>query len=109
MKINIKNEIGKSVILRTSINDLNKYILDTDIILDFKDVEFISRASCDELYNLIEKNKNIKIINMCENVQTMYDIVCVNRKEKNNLKINKKSNIIYVYTLEDLNRICSEF
>lgn len=109
MKINIKNEIGKTIVLRTSINKLNKYILESDIILDFNDVEFVSRAACDELCNLIETNKNIKIVNMSKTVQELYDIVSINRIERNIIKNNKKSNIIYTYTLEDLEMICNEF
>lgn len=77
MKIKIKELISDNIrsrfngdILRTAISKEKG-----QIVLDFSNVEFISRTFADELYNIVNENKNISIENMNDFVGTMYGIV----------------------------------
>lgn len=71
MKLIIKNSIGENLIIRDSI----KNILSNDLIVDFTDVEFMSRAFAHQY--IIEKANYVNIIeiNIQTKIQKMFDMV----------------------------------
>lgn len=64
--------------------------IDDKIILDFEEVNFISRSFTDELYNVLEEHKNISLINTSEIVKTMIDAVYKGRKKTRNINSNSE-------------------
>ena len=78
-KINIKKHLGKFIVTRNSIIDLFSDINSLQekfIILDFKNVDFISRSAADEyIRNKMILKKSIKEINISINVLAMFYLV----------------------------------
>ena len=78
-KINIKKYLGKFIVTRNSIIDLFSEInnlQEDSIILDFKNVDFISRSAADEyIRNKIILMKSIKEINIDVNIMAMFYLV----------------------------------
>ena len=77
--IKIREQIADMLSTRQTIielfNNISTY-KENEIILDFKNVEFISRSASDQLYKEIQKSsKIIKLINTTENVDKMMKIV----------------------------------
>lgn len=66
-------------IQRESINlrrHMREIINESNRTLDFSNVDFISRAVADEIYNQVDnENSNIKIENLNEDVKKMLDVV----------------------------------
>ncbi|PKP56931.1 MAG: hypothetical protein CVT89_05355 [Candidatus Altiarchaeales archaeon HGW-Altiarchaeales-2] len=58
---------------------INKSPSEKEILLDFREMTFISRSFADEIRKIKKKLENsgvsVKYINVCENVQKMIDVV----------------------------------
>ena len=70
-----------------------------EYLLDFRNVELISRSAADELYNLIHDNRHIEMINLSPFVQRMFDTVVLGRFQPRQLRPNQTP-ITYCDTLE---------
>ena len=58
-------------------------LLHNEIILDFKDIKFISRSATDELLKTIKQNNlKVQFDNMHENIKSMVEIVEKQDKSK---------------------------
>lgn len=55
-------------------------LIDSEGILDFVDVSFMSRSFADEICCLMDEKRNVIIINMSPAVRTLFDIVKEGRK-----------------------------
>lgn len=77
-KIKIAIEIGRDIrtrsFFRRDIEQLIGHKKD-DIVLDFQNVEFISRSVADEICNLLQDYPSIKVDGMSGDVEKMYKIV----------------------------------
>lgn len=85
--INISTLISTDIRSRANANIIRSVIdgIDDGIILDFKDVTFVSRSFMDEVYNVMEEHEKIRLINMSDFVKTMFDAVTRGRKSKRTL------------------------
>lgn len=70
------------------IEKMSKKISRDNVYLDFSNVDFISRSFADELLNIIEKTKRIKIANLNPDLKKFLQIV-KKTKEKTKKKIEK--------------------
>lgn len=85
IQINLLKELSNLVITRDSIrlvfekiNQVLERNSDVKIYLDFKGVDFISRAAAHELYYnglAVSKTKNIVFLNMGQDVRKMMEVV----------------------------------
>lgn len=77
MEIKIKDLISKDIRSRYNGNILRAAVdgEEGQIVLDFSEVEFITRSFADELYNIVSEKDNLTIENMSDFVGTMYDTV----------------------------------
>lgn len=82
--LKISEIISTDIRSRANINIINSALdgIKGNVILDFSNVTFVSRSFADELYNLLNENKNLSISNMTDFVSSMYNIVCEGRKSK---------------------------
>lgn len=82
--IKIAEIISNDIRSRANINIIFSAIdgVKEHVVLDFTEVSFVSRSFADELYNLINNNKNLSIINMTPFVSSMYKTVCEGRNSK---------------------------
>ncbi len=63
--------------IRVAIKDAN-----SEVVLDFSNVTFMSRSFADELYNIKTEYANICMVNMSDLVKSMFDAVCHGRSQK---------------------------
>lgn len=56
--------------------------IESNIVLDFDGVKFISRSFADELYNVMEEHNGITLTNESDFVKSMMDAVTQGRKNK---------------------------
>lgn len=98
--IMIKDIIGSEVRSRSSIKHIRKAMdgNENTFIVDMNGVDFISRSSADELYNLTLDVKEMHIINTIDTVKKMIDVVWDGRKAK---RIRNKENI----EIEDYSKV----
>lgn len=54
--------------------------MEGNIILDFKNVMFMSRSFADEVYNILQLNGNVVVSGMSQPVQNMFGAVSASRK-----------------------------
>ncbi len=77
--IKISEEVSNYLITRTDLKNLFDNIdrlSDEEIIIDFKDVSFISRSCADEYLKLKNKiNKKIDESNLMSDVRIMFEVV----------------------------------
>jgi len=67
---------------------MSKSISRDNVYLDFSNVDFFSRSFADELLNIIEKKKRIKIINLNPHLKKIFKIVA-KTKQKTKKSIEK--------------------
>lgn len=84
MRVNIAELVSTDIRSRYNGNILRAAIDGEEgrITFDFSGVTFISRSFADELYNIINENKNVTVANMCDFVSTMYDTVVKGRTSR---------------------------
>ena len=86
-KISLHKEFGKNILTRSSMDAFFKRInslKDKDVILDFKNIHFISRSSAAEYIKQREEtNKNLIEKNMSNEVKSMFYIVVKQLKSVN--------------------------
>ena len=76
------------------------------VILDFKDVTFVSRSFADELCSIMETCGNISLVHMSGLVESMINAVSSGRKEKR-LRPDAGRDIKDIDTIEDLSEFFS--
>ena len=74
---NISELISTDIRSRANANIIRSAIdgIEGDIVLDFKDVKFVSRSFADELYNVMNEHDGITLINESDFVKSMLDAV----------------------------------
>ena len=82
MKVKVKEITGNPIFLRAKIVKLRDYILNSgekEIVLDFEEIDFMSRAAADELKKVIQflqsKGYQISIINLTFEPLEIFKIV----------------------------------
>lgn len=88
-KIYLSNYFGKMIITRNAVAGffslLNK-ISEKEILLDFKEIEFISRSCADEyIKRKLISNKKLKEINIPNNISSMFLLVA--RQNRSDTKL----------------------
>lgn len=93
--IKIAELISTDIRSRANADLIRSAITNTDgkITLDFTGVTFVSRSFTDELYNVMDENKNITLSGASEFVQSMLNAVIQGRKHKRVFK-DDKSDIV---------------
>lgn len=71
----------KYLTFREQARDIFKRVKSKDVCLDFKETAFFSRSFGDELLNMIEKKKTVKIINLKPDLKKLLSIIKKTRKE----------------------------
>lgn len=97
----ISNDIrsrANADIIRSAIDGIKE-----NIVLDFSGVVFVSRSFTDELYNVMEENSNISLVNTSAFVKTMIETVTNGRKSKRIFKQSKSE----IKEMEDMNSLAS--
>lgn len=81
---NISELISTDIRSRANANIIRSAIdgIEGDIVLDFKDVKFVSRSFADELYNVMNEHDGITLINESDFVKSMIDAVTQGRRKK---------------------------
>ena len=51
------------------------------VVFDFSGIEFMSRSYADELFNVVSTLKHYEVLNQCDEVKTMMEIVFRKRQE----------------------------
>lgn len=79
-KILLNKEFGKNILTRNSMvsffNEKINSSKEDEIVIDFKNIEFISRSSAAEYLKLREEsNKNLIEENMSNEIKSMFNIV----------------------------------
>mgnify|MGYP001561329916 CR=1 FL=1 len=78
-KIKLSDYFGKMIITRNAVADFFSFLSqlsEKEIILDFKEIEFISRSCADEyIKRKLMSNKQIKEINISHNIYSMFLLV----------------------------------
>ena len=70
------------------IEKMSKKISRDNVYLDFSNVDFLSRSFADELLNIIEEKKRIKIVNLKPHLEKFFKII-TRTKEKTKKAIEK--------------------
>ncbi len=89
----LSNNFGNQIITRNSIRlflDLLSNASNKELILDFKDISFISRSCADEYIKWklsLSGKKNIIEINMSNEVRMMFKLVSLQYKKNSSLTI----------------------
>lgn len=86
-RISLYKEFGENILTRNSMNAFFKKInsfKDSDIVIDFRNVNFISRSSAAEYIKQREEtNKNLMEKNMPNEVRSMFYVVVKQLKSVN--------------------------
>jgi len=93
-RIDLGKEIAPVLSSRELVRELEKKVAGRKVILDFKNVEFISHSFAHELLMYKLRNQNIELVNMNPSVAKMLEVVeqHLKRKEKHSeAKIIRKS------------------
>lgn len=77
---------------------------DTPRIIDFSGVSFVSRSFADELCNIMDENKDVKLANETDFVKRMIDTVLSGRKRVRQRPINE-DRIVNCSTMEELKQV----
>lgn len=102
--IKIYKEIGQDLRTRSFFRrDIHRLIsnLNEDTILDFINVDFISRSVADEICNLIEDYPMLSITGMMGDVKKMYMVV-VEGRSKPKVYPDMKAEIYHLNTMKEL-------
>lgn len=93
-RIDLGREIAPVLSSRELVRELEKKIAGREVILDFKNVEFISHSFAHELLMYKLRNRNIELVNMNPSVAKMLEVVEQHLKrggEHPKVKITRKS------------------
>ena len=95
MRIRLNEEFGEYMITRNSLAAFYEEKIennkDDEIILDFKNIKFISRSCAAEYMKLREKSsKNVSEANMSIEVKKMFKVI-VNQLKNSDFKLSKPS------------------
>jgi len=87
-RISLYKEFGSNMLTRNSLADFFRRIIDTledtDIIIDFENIKFISRSCVAEYLKLRERtDKNLAEKNMSKEVMSMFNVVLNQLKNTN--------------------------
>ena len=108
--LKIAELISSDIRLRSNASIIRKAIegIEGGIVLDFAGVTFISRSFADELYNVMQENKNISLNNKGEVVSTMMEAVETGRKTKR-VYHSEDAEMIVCNDMESLSKVLSTF
>ena|SRR3712207_1009321 len=78
----------------------------SNVIIDFTDVEFISRSFADELWVIIDEMDTVKfsIVNQAKVVETMLNVVA-SARQKIRVHKSEKADILTLKSMEDFDRV----
>jgi hypothetical protein len=81
--IKLHNSLGRIVMTRNAIVDLfDSFTPDSSVLLDFKNVEFISRSAAHEyIKQKVSFGSELKEVNMSKNVKAMFLLVAKQLKK----------------------------
>ena len=86
-------------------SDAHKILLptesDVDVVLDFSDVEFVSRTATDELYVLTARYNSVVLLNANSTVQVTWDAV-TRTHERGKKSVSDQQTIINCNTMDDV-------
>lgn len=101
IKIKLSNLISKSISSRQAVKLIEDRIFafsnynKTNVILDFSNVNFISRSFADEILDLKEKLKNkkiyLKFMDTNNEINKMFKITSFHRENKTKAQVNLKA------------------
>ena len=93
-RIDLGKEIAPVLSSRELVRELEKKVAGRKVILDFKNVEFISHSFAHELLMYKLRNQNIELVNMNPSVAKMLEVVeqhLKGKKEHLEVKIIRES------------------
>lgn len=106
--IPLKDICGEEVLSRANIKKIYNLIDTETEIIDFVDVLFISRSVADELCDILEQHKTLSVVNVCEKIGIMLEIVKKGRQMPRVYRRSpKKSITIRCETMEDVRKALS--
>lgn len=83
-------------------------VFDYNVVLDFADVQFISRSVADELCEILSQYPQMKTIGMDGDVRKMFDIVKTGR-EKPREYTDTNAKVVHLRTQKDMDAFFSTF
>lgn len=104
--ISIADTIGKDIRTRSFFRrDIERLTADNNhnAVLDFNDVEFISRSVADELCEILHEYPEMSAINIVGSVKSMYDIVVKGRETPRTYQ-KPNINVVQLTTIKDMER-----
>ena len=105
INVSLYELIGGSIRSRSNIKRLIENIdWDNNYLLDFSNVQFMSRAFSDELYNFLKRHANVVI-----NEETMSKAVRSSREGKRKRSESSEGDIIVLNTVEEVSDYFSSF
>lgn len=111
INVSLYKLIGESIRSRSNIKRLIENIdCDNNYLLDFSNVQFMSRTFSDELYNFLKRHANVTLNEgtMSKEVSAIYKVVSSGRDEKRKRNDNR-GNIIVLNTVEEVSDYFSSF
>lgn len=102
--IKIYDKFGAELHTRKMMEKLKASLVEGDeYLLDFENIEQISRSAADELYEITHSSQKVEVINMTPFVQKMYDAVTLGRFLPRNLT-HSSTPIVHCETLEKVSQ-----
>lgn len=112
INVSLYELIGGSIRSRSNIKRLIENVdWDNNYLLDFSNVQFMSRAFSDELYNFLKRHANV-VINeetMSKDVYAIYKAVRSSREGKRKRSESSEGDIIVLNTVEEVSDYFSSF
>lgn len=100
----LKDICGSEVLSRSNARKLYDVVDEATKTIDMSGISFISRSVADELCNITDKYP-LRIEGMCEDVNTMIDVVAKSRSKSRSFESNAKISItVNCKTMDDLKK-----
>ena len=112
INVSLYELIGGSIRSRSNIKRLIENVdWDNNYLLDFSNVQFMSRTFSDELYNFVKKHANVAINEqtMSKDVCAIYKAVRSSREGKRKRSESSEGDIIVLNTFEEVSDYFSSF
>lgn len=111
INVSLYELIGESIRSRSNIKRLIENIdCDNNYLLDFSNVQFMSRTFSDELYTFLKRHANVTLNEetMSKEVSAIYKVVSSGREGKRK-KNDNRGDIIVLNTVEEVSDYFSSF
>lgn len=107
--IDIVSLLGPDLKSRSNVDDLYVYMKNTTVtsfIIDFSEVQFVTRSFMDEFYNRFLKssdwNRRVKLMNVSNDIQRMLDVVTGTQTRVK--RPSKTGRVLSFRTLDEVNK-----